>query len=746
MIVRSLGVRTMSNTSIMSSAKPLEAAKRAIVNEVLMAAKELYPVLDSNSSWGEKLYKATSQPRQANLADLAIPCAILSKTLKMKPNELATLLAGHMQGRLPEIVESVAASAIYLNVRFSMSLLGSAIPLIQNTDFLKNRPVVDGFNADRVMIEYSQPNTHKAFHVGHMRNAALGGALVRLYRSLGHPTTAANYFGDEGAHVAKCLWGLRRRGTPIDQIDFGTVSKGEWIGQIYVEATDALDLETMTSLPFPGVYSARVLSKEPHPENPLAWNIVRVLVDEVTGEEKNVVCGGQDYEVGDVVAYLRVGATWKRKEIIEKDMKGVVSCGVMLAFRELGVTSPTTDKAIFVLPAGSPVGVELTEIGRLTEADIPANVTVAQEHRKRTEEVRETLRLMESRDPELMELWDITKKWSLDEFHEIYSWLGCPFDHEFYESEVGDESKEMVLKYRDEGVLVDSEGAVGAELSAYKLGFCVLLKSDGTGLYATKDLALAHRKFTQFDIERSIYIVDASQTLHFKQVFKTLELMGYDNAKKCFHLPYGQVRVPGGKMSSRKGNIVYFSSLKQQLGDQIHNDFLVKNTDWDHVELADCQRALSIATIIYGMLTVDPAKDITFEMHKWAAQSGDTGVYLMYGYSRTRAILRKVALPSGVEFDATVLGAIESERYMLIKMLEFWDVVERSAYTHKPSVLCGYLFDLTKLFMSWYQSVGKIKDMEDETRKFALLGFVDAFGITLKSGMALLGVDTVERM
>ena len=266
---------------------------------------------------------------------------------------------------------------------------------------------------------------------------------------------------------------------------------------------------------------------------------------------------------------------------------------------------------------------------------------------------------MEHGNKELVDLWKKTRQWSLDEFKRIYAWLNCRFDHDFFESEVSEESRLMAIDYKNRGVFTDSNGATGADLSASGLGFCMVLKSDGSGLYATKDLALAKRKFENFNIEESIYIVDAAQTLHFKQVFKTLELMGYQQAKQCIHIPYGQVVLPSGKMSSRAGNVILFSQLRAQLNQDIWDNFLQKLSDkskasltesepqskasavedaaadaatftktersfvpWTDSELLASQHAIAVASIKYGMLNHDTAKDIVFMMEEWTAKSG----------------------------------------------------------------------------------------------------------------------------
>ena len=183
---------------------------------------------------------------------------------------------------------------------------------------------------------------------------------------------------------------------------------------------------------------------------------------------------------------------------------------------------------------------------------------------------------MEEKDPELSKVWEETKQWSMDDFKEIYRWLDIHFDHDFYESDVDEEGRQMVLEGEKNGTFIRSEGAIGIDLETENLGFFMLLKSDGNTLYSTKDLALARRKFDQFSVDRSVYVVGAEQTLHFKQVFATLNRMGYSQAERCYHLPYALVMLPSGKMSSREGNVILFSDMRNQLRDYILDGLLVE--------------------------------------------------------------------------------------------------------------------------------------------------------------------------
>ena len=370
------------------------------------------------------------------------------------------------------------------------------------------------------MIEFSQPNTHKGFHVGHLRNAALGDSLCRIFRYNGYEVVAANYFGDVGTHIAKCLWYFLNHcdESPPDEL------RGEWLGELYTKSVQ--------------------------------------LLETLEGEEAQQA---------------------------------------------------------------------QTEISNL-------------------------LRRMEEKDPELSKVWEETKQWSMDDFKEIYRWLDIHFDHDFYESDVDEEGRQMVLEGEKNGTFIRSEGAIGIDLETENLGFFMLLKSDGNTLYSTKDLALARRKFDQFSVDRSVYVVGAEQTLHFKQVFATLNRMGYSQAERCYHLPYALVMLPSGKMSSREGNVILFSDMRKQMRDYILDGLLVEqNREWDEKEVEETSHRIALAAIKYGMLSQDPNKPIVFSMEDWLVSEGDTGTYLVYAYVRIRSIGRQVALYVNDQIDFSLL-------------------------------------------------------------------------------------------
>jgi len=396
------------------------------------------------------------------------------------------------------------------------------------------------------------------------------------------------------------------------------------------------------------------------------------------------------------------------------------------------------------------VGVELTEYGRRADIQPPLEPgkTVTQEFEERNRGVSDMLRGMEEKEPAALALWEETKQWSLQEFKQIYAWLGARFDHDFYESEVSEPSQRLVDEYLAKGLFINSNGALGMDLAKHKLGFCMVRKSDGSGLYATKDLALAKVKFERYQIDRSVYVVDAAQTLHFQQVFKVLELMGYEQAKKCFHLPYGTVLGPNGeKMSSRKGTVIYFSALKDKMYNTIYEKNLKPNEGkWPAEEIEEAKRRISVAAIRYGMLNTDALSDICFDLEAWGSVKGNTGPYLLYAHTRIRKIIKDVPVAAGAKPDFAYLDH-PVERRILIALCDFWVIVQQAVRDYNASPLCIYLFDLCKAFSSWYDLDNRsVKFEQNPDIQATRLLFIEAVAETIKTGLSLLGIQTVPRM
>jgi arginyl-tRNA synthetase len=553
------------------------------------------------------LFMALERPPEAHLGDYALPCFRMAKDLKRKPPEIAAALATALPSVNAEWIEKAESVGAFLNITLKPAALAKIlVPQLREGTYFSRLKAAD---RPRVMIEYSQPNTHKAFHVGHMRNLALGDALGRVYEACGYPVVMANYIGDEGAHIAKCLWYIHKtqQKAPAER-------RGEWLGEMYSQATIALEDASPEKIP------------------------------------------------------------------------------------ELNA------------------------------------------------EVSAVLKAIESKQGPIYEEWKETREWSLADFNEIYAWTGARFDHCFYESEVSEESQRIVDEYLQAGVFVPSEGAIGLDLKEEKLGFVIVRKSDGNTTYATKDLALARVKFRQFQIKKSIYVVASEQNLHFKQVFRTLEKMGFSEAKDCFHLSYGMVTLPDGKMSSRKGNVIKFRDLRERMEQELDKNLEKYRGEWSEEEIIDIRRKLAVGAIRYGMICSDPAKDIVFDLPDWLSFEGNTGPYLMYTYARTRSILRK-AQEQGFQPAQDHLELLQGseEREMLRYLNDMNSVIQQTLDQNKLSLLCHHVYNTCKVYNRFLAQVQVLKAESAEARG-ARLALLDALSQALKYSLKLLGIEPPERM
>ncbi|MBI2975350.1 MAG: arginine--tRNA ligase, partial [Chloroflexi bacterium] len=265
-------------------------------------------------------------------------------------------------------------------------------------------------------------------------------------------------------------------------------------------------------------------------------------------------------------------------------------------------------------------------------------------------ERREWNRRWDAGDSEVRELWRTTRQWSLDELADILRTLDIKIDVFFYESEADEPSKGIVDELLARGIAVDERAEGGPVIVKIdeKLGLkkekyrtAVILRSDGTTLYLTKDLALAKQKFEQYHVERSIYVVDVRQSLHFQQAFKILELWGFPQAAKCYHLAYGTVSLPEGAMSSRKGNVIFFTDVADEAYRRVQAVIAEKNPGLTPEQRDEVSRQIGLGAIAYTMLSVDNTKDIVFDWDSALSFDGQTAPYIQNAHVRANSILRK---------------------------------------------------------------------------------------------------------
>lgn len=372
-------------------------------------------------------------------------------------------------------------------------------------------------------------------------------------------------------------------------------------------------------------------------------------------------------------------------------------------------------------------------------------------------ERREMYRKWDEGDPAVRQLWQVTREWSLIELRDILEMMDVKIDVWFFESEVDEPSKKIVDELIARGIAEDERpsGPVIVKIDE-KLGLAkekyrvaVILRSDGTTLYLTKDLALAEVKFDKYHVDRSIYVVDNRQSLHFQQAFKILELWGFKQAEKCYHLGYGFVSLPEGAMSARRGRVVLFKDVYDESIQRVLTTIAEKNPNMPEGERLGVAKKVGMGALAYSMLSVDNNKDMVFDINDALSFDGRTGPYIQNAYVRANSILRKANIEDSsnriLESRTFDYPLTNHEIELIEQMSRFPNVVQQAANEYRPLVVAAYIYDLATAFHSFYHAVPVLQS-ESEAVKAARLRLVAAAKQVLANGLRLLGITAPEMM
>src|SRR6056297_2545740 len=572
-----------------------------------------------NQNLGKNLVnqEAIVYPPEKNMGDLSLPCFNLAKTLKKNPAQIAEELKKQLKAE--EYIAHIENTGAYLNFFLNKTFLTQQIieAILEN----KHYPEVKD-KKEKILIEYSNVNTHKEYHVGHLRNICLGEAVKRILNANNQQAVPLSYLNDFGIHTAKTIWYLQK------------LYQGE--------------------------------------KNENLLKLLKPFIKD--GEEEKT-------------------------------------------FSQILAGLPQEKK-------GFALGKIYSEAARASKGNPEAEA-----------EIKKIMRKIESRKNKEYKLWQKTREWSLKEFAKIYADLGVKFEKTFYESDLIKKGEKMVNKLLAKGILEKSQGAVIANLEKYNLGVLIFIRSDGTKTYPVADLPLAQTKLKKYKPDKSIYVVDNRQELYFKQLFKILELMGYE--QKMIHLSYDFVKLPGGMMSSRSGNVITYTELKEEVVKRAKKEIEQRHPDWAGEKIISQAQIIGLGAIKFEMLKVNSQNIITFDIDKSLSFEGFTSAYIQYTFARINSIIKK----SGEEKSSYNPEKLteEKEQDLIFKLALYPEIVEKAGKKYDPSEIAKYLFELAQKFNDYYHSVPVLK-AEEET-KTARLKLLQATQTIIKKGLALLAIE-----
>lgn len=348
---------------------------------------------------------------------------------------------------------------------------------------------------------------------------------------------------------------------------------------------------------------------------------------------------------------------------------------------------------------------------------------------------------------DVIELWNLMNKWTLDGLYASYKAMGISFDRFYYESETYKYGKSEVLKGLEDGVFYrEADGSVQIDLSEIGLDKKVLLRKDGTTIYITQDIGTAIRRHDDYPFTSLIYVVGSEQAYHFKVLFYILKKLGYSWADELYHLSYGMVNLPDGRMKSREGTVVDADDLLSELEELAKDEIIAKGREALVDDVNKTAHSIALSALNYYLLEVTPSRDMIFDSKKSISFNGNTGPYLEYMGARISSILKK-AKEEGITID-DVDGSVlkEEDELTLIKLIsDYPEAVRKAAENYDPSVIASYLYSVAKTFSHYYHDNQIIKAESPELVK-SRLALAEMVLTVLKNGFALIGVQFLSSM
>lgn len=540
------------------------------------------------------------------------------KLVKQKPEEIANKIGSYLTAKEEFIAFNVVKG--FLNLSLNPTVF---IKLLKEKYSVKDFKLTKK-HTEKIMVEYSSPNTNKPIHLGHIRNNLLGFSISNILKAAGNEVLRGQIINDRGIHICKSMLAWKKYGN--GETPQTTGIKGDHlVGKYYV-----------------------------------------IFDQKYKDEIQSLISSGMDAD----------------------------------------------------------------------EAKKKAPILL---------EAQEMLKKWEDGDAEIKALWKEMNSWVYSGFEKTYQRLGVSFDLIQYESDTYLLGKDVIEEGLNKGILFKKEdGSVWADLTEEGLDQKLLLRGDGTSVYITQDLGTAVERFTRYHLNELIYTVGNEQDYHFQVLFLILKKLGYQWADKLYHLSYGMVDLPSGKMKSREGTVVDADELMEEM----HQEAVKKTSElgklegYTENEKEQVNELIGLGALKYFILKVDPKKRILFDPNESIEFNGNTGPFIQYTYARTCSVLRK-ATKQTLEIKDKELN--KAEQKLIILLSSYEELIEKSAADLNPALIANYIYEVSKEYNSFYQS-NRILDAENESEQQLRLAITQWTGNVIRHGLSLLGIGAPERM
>ncbi|WP_276483201.1 arginine--tRNA ligase [Paraflavitalea pollutisoli] len=589
--------------------------------------------------------------------DYTVVLFALVKTLKKNPEALGKELGEKLVANNSQLFSGFNVIKGFLNLTIAEGYWLHFLQSNYNDPQYGRKP----HQGEKVMVEYSSPNTNKPLHLGHLRNNFLGWSIAEIYKANGYEVIKTCIVNDRGVHICKSMLAWQRFGNGATPQSTG-IKGDHLVGDYYVKFENELKAQTA----------------------PILEKVMAGDVSGFTDEDQNKL----QLFLGKLPALAN---NKEKSDEIHEEIRDIVRNNTSLM-----------------------------------------------------KEVRDMLLKWEQGDPETLSLWREMNSWVYAGFNATYERIGSDFDKTYYESDTYLLGKDLVEEGLQKGVFFQKEdGSVWIDLTADGLDQKIVRRRDGTSVYITQDIGLAVFKYNEYHCDQSIYVVGDEQNYHFKVLKLIAQKLGLPASDGIFHLSYGMVELPTGKMKSREGTVVDADDLVDGMVDiaRQKTEELGKVKDFNEDELAGLYDTIGLGALKFFLLRVDPKKRMVFNPEESIDFHGFTGPFIQFTYARTSAILRK-ELPQNANSGDALLPM---EKNVIIELEKYPAVLEQAKLEMNPSAIAVYTYKLAQTF-STFVSALRVLTAETPEKKELRLQLSQMTVHVIASAMHILGIRVPERM